>query len=231
MTEAQIAELVLTEADRLGYWRPHEGTPWDLFLFGLRHPTLRAGAFDDALGAVWWQADGWHARLWPGTTDPGVDGDSGDDPHLHGQGTAILQPGQVRGMWQIGIHHRGRKGEHRAFVQVTEAPFRRDRVSDGMLDDVGPVFRGLIGCNGHKPWRDGLERVGYASLACQVWKRREDHDEALALADQQRQHHPTWTRYTYTLFDTAPERPASWGIRTSPTLRPLLDLLGAPSLP
>lgn len=188
--EARVAALVLDEADRLGHWRPKTGTALDLFLFGVRAPSVAAGRWDDVLGAIWWEEERWHCRLWPGTTDPGRDGASVDDAKLHRGGTAILVPGQVRGMWQIGVHRRGTPSAHEALVQVVPAPFWRDANADGQLDDVGPVSHDVIGCNAHRAWRDGLSTVGYASLACQVWKWASHHTEAMSLARRQLAAHP-----------------------------------------
>lgn len=205
-----VARLVLGAADRLGYWRPREGTPWDVFLFGVRSPAASMGAFDDVLGAVVWDGLSWRSWLWRGTTDPGREGTSADDGRLHPSGVATLIPGQYRGAWRLGLH----KGKP-AFTQAGPGAFRvwRDRDKDGKIATGGPAYDDVAGLNGHRPWRNGLERVGLASLGCQVWHDSGDHDEALDVARRQQHEHPTWTTYSYTLLT----------VRSSPELAALLD--------
>lgn len=214
-----VVDLVREECRRLDYWFPGEDSHYDLFLFGVRHPNARLGQWDDVLGAIMRiEGVGWRYRLWPGTTDPGVDGDRKDDPRLHVDGTAILVPGQYRGCWTLGLHRAGTSSEHEAFRQHRPMRFWRDHEQDGVRTTGGRVLSDTIGCNGHRPYKDGLGRVGVASLACQVWQWQRDHAEAMGWAHLQQAAHPTWRSYSYTLFqvDPVPGAPAS------PSLRALL---------
>lgn len=197
--------LLERECAALDYWFPTGDR--DLWLGGIRNPSRRLGLFDDVIVACMMRDGERFVDLYPATTDPGHDGDAGDDARLHRDGTAIMQPQQVRGMLSPGIHKRGSSSEHLALRQVKPARFVRDRIRDGKMS-TGEVVVDLIGANLHRPWRNNLERVGFASLACQVVHDDESLDEILALAGEQAAAHPDWSPdLTYTLLDAA-YRPA-----------------------
>jgi len=169
---------------------------FDLNLFGIRR---RPGVnlFDDLLGCAYAQKSGglFAVELWPGTTDPG-------SRYLRNPGnrtnaTAIVVPGQYRGLWKLGLH----KGKDPAFVQVGPVSVYRDGNRDEVLDfDPKTIARGVFGINGHHAGTDSARIDGW-SAGCQVWKRRKDHDRALMLGRAQLAQHPTWATFTYTLFD------------------------------
>lgn len=199
ISEAAVADLVLAEADRLAFWRPREGRPYDVFLFGIRGPSARVGLWDDRLGALWWDGR-WRVHLAPGTTDPGRDGAGG---RLHGGGVAILTAGQHRRLWSPGIHGRGRRSEHRALVQHRTPPVWRDPVGDGRLDDLTGPLHDVTGLNMHGPWREDLERVGDASHGCQVFERMLDLEAVVQVCAMQVETLGV-ASFSYTLFTLRP---------------------------
>lgn len=194
---------VLSACDALGYWRPRPGTDHDCLFFGVRADSDQAGPWDDTLGVVWWEGGRWRALLMRGTTDPGRGGTSSHHRALHPLGTAILQPGQYRGCWEWGAY----RGEPALRQRPGYTGFRvwRDVTPDGRLDRTGPTHHDVLGLHWHRPYADGLVRIGLASLACQVpWSRRA-HREAMAVARRQVTTHG-WVTFSYTLLDVR-ERP------------------------
>lgn len=169
---------------------------YNLNVFGVRR---KAGVnlFNDLLGCAYAPAPGapMVVELWPGTTDPGSHYLL--NPDNAANATAIVVPGQYRGVWALGLH----RGADPAFVQVGPISVYRDGNRDLVLDcDPASVRTGLYGINGHHAGTDSA-RVDNWSAGCQVWKRRADHDRAMVLARAQVAAHPGWTKFTYTLFD------------------------------
>lgn len=171
---------------------------FNLNLFGVRRAS-GVNLFNDLLGCAYRPAVDapLTVELWPGTTDPG-------SFYLRQPGntsgkTAIVAPGQYRGLWTLGKH----RGKDPAFVQVGEVAVFRDGDRDLVLDmDPSTIVRGVFGINGHHAGVDSAQ-VDNWSAGCQVWKRRADHDRALELGRAQVAAHPTWTKYTYALFDVS----------------------------
>lgn len=171
---------------------------FDLNIFGCRR-AQGVNLFDDILGIAYRPAENadFVVEVWPGTTDPGRT--YLRDPRNSAGATAIVVPDQYRGLWALGKH----RGKDPAFVQVGEVAVFRDGDRDEVLDmDPKTIARGIFGINGHHAGVDS-QRVDDWSAGCQVWKRRADHDRALELGRAQVAAHPTWTKFTYTLFDAA----------------------------
>jgi len=134
--------------------------PYDMNFFGVRSDVLKAGDWDDWIGAFYTNdAGGTNYHVWQGTTDPSaVWLQRGGSP----QGTFIICPGQYRGLWALGMH----RGKYRAFVQVGMVRGWRDNNKDTILD-MGPnqlIVAGHFGINGHK----GSGRLDEDSAGCQV---------------------------------------------------------------
>lgn len=166
---------------------------WNLNIVGERSPNRTADSFDDRISVVCKDDSGaWVQKSWAATTDPGL-------YWLHNPsrvaGTGILVPGQYRGAYELGKH----KGVDDALVQVRPVKVYRDANLDDVLDmDPAKVEEGLFGINLHHAGSDS-SKVDKWSAACQVWKRRADHDEFLALCRKQKTKGAGWDRFTYTL--------------------------------
>lgn len=196
MTATVSATLVQSLYSRRGY-RFFENAAFDLNLFGIRR-VAGVNLFNDILGCAYRPEVGAPllVELWKGTTDPGSY--YLRQPEARG-GTAIVVPAQYRGLWGLGKH----RGKDPAYVQVGPVTVFRDGDRDDELDmDPGSKHTGLFGINGHHAGEDS-QRVDRWSAGCQVWARRKDHDRALELGRRQVELHPTWTTFTYTLFDAA----------------------------
>jgi len=134
--------------------------PYDMNYFGVRSDVLKAGQWDDWIGAFYTNDCGTiNYHCWQATTDPSA-------VHLkrreNPRGTAILVPGQYLGMWKMGLH----RGKYLAYVQRRPVKVYRDANRDDILNmgpDI-PVQEGLFGINGHK----GSGNLDEDSAGCQV---------------------------------------------------------------
>jgi hypothetical protein len=165
----------------------------NLNIGGIRSKNRKADSFDDIRFVVYKnKSNVWTVKTWVQTTDPGL---TGLKNPCRKEGCAILVPGQYRGAYKWG-HHKGRN----ALVQIKPVSVYRDWNKDNLLDfDPASIMTGLFGINIHDPWKDNLEKVGNASLGCQVAKRITDHSQFMDLCTEASK---KWGDvFTYTLFN------------------------------
>ncbi|MCA9552933.1 MAG: hypothetical protein KC933_23055 [Myxococcales bacterium] len=195
------APQLIAHMGSLGY-RVFEGV-LNLNIVGLRGPNRVAGAWDDRIGVLY-QVRGtapdaleWRLELYEATTDPGRH--YLNEP-MRPVGTAVLVPGQYRGVYEFGLH----RGRYEALVQRQPMRFWRDGDCDDFLDLEGPEEEAIIGCNLHRAAAHALvPDVGRYSAACQVVR---DPAHFAALMDLC--HHSAdqgyGDRFSYTLMDWPP---------------------------
>jgi hypothetical protein len=193
---ADLLPPVLARIKRLGFKVFLEGA-YNLNIFGIRSANRVAGRFDDLLGCAYRESENGPliVRYWQATTDPGT---YWLENPMRAEGTAIYKPGQYRGAYEVGYHN----GKYLALTQ-TGAPVQvyRDGDRDNILDlDESTVMTGYFGVNIHKAGTSSTS-VGKWSAGCQVFAREADFDDLMGLVEKQVQHHPTWTKFTYTLLD------------------------------
>lgn len=172
--------------ERLGYKTPNE---LDVFLFGIRNPTRKAGKFDDKLGIIYKK----QIIVVKGTTDPSL-----WKPSKHPKGTFILAPNQYIGCWMKRNHN----GKYPAICQKWGYKgFKGWRDKDqGDLSIIGePTYNDVSGLNFHgtATGRKNTNINGY-SEACQVpmlW------DDFIKIRDTA--YSSGLTEFSYTLFDEA----------------------------
>ena len=112
-------------------------------------------------------------------------------------GTAIVIPGQYRGLWHLGKH----RNKYDALVQVGDIKVWRDVDRDGKLDQ-GDVQEGLFGINAHRANATRAStQVDKWSAGCQVFQDPDHFDFFLALCRAQVDTHPTYTKFSYTLLN------------------------------
>lgn len=167
---------------------------YNLNIVGVRSKERTAGVFDDVLTVFYrllpWE---WQFHAFPGTTDSGL--------HylkhpMNPKGTAILVPGQYRGVYKIGKH----RNAYTALVQMGgKVDVWRDRDRDNQLEQ-GPVDRGMHGINIHRALRDReLASVGRHSAGCQVFANPVDFNYFMNICALGRDR---WSNsFTYTLLD------------------------------
>lgn len=179
--------------EKKGYKFYDGNLPFNINIFGIRM-KVDTNKFDDYIGIAFRDGDLEEAvYVWPATTDPGR---YWLNHPLNNDGTFILALGQFPGFWGMGLH----KGEP-AFVQIGNAKGYRDSDKDNEHDlDPDTIVEGKFGINGHKsnPYTESYY-IDKWSAGCQVWKKAEDHDEALKIA--QKSANLYGNSFTYTLLE------------------------------
>ena len=157
---------------------------YNLNIIGVRSEQGKkvTNQFDDFFVVCYKDKSGsWKRHVWPCTTEPGLD--MMKNP-MTSRGTAIVVPGQYRGVWQIGIHN----GKYRALVQ-RKNPIKvyRDCNKDDVYDLMPRTIQnGVFGINMHRASQWGkLSVVGKYSAGCQVFQDPKDFNTMMDLADKQ----------------------------------------------
>lgn len=188
---------ILDSIKQAGYAAFESETPYDLNLFGIRSADTTVNRFNDWVGCVY-RDEGlvWNCRSWAATTDPGLywlENPSNVD------GTAVLVPGQYRGVYKRDLH----SGKYLALCQRNgPVDVWRDDDRDGVIDpDKSQVYSGFFGINIHHASYTGTStQVNKFSAGCQVIANIADFNRLMELSAKQIEYHPTWTAFTYTLL-------------------------------
>lgn len=141
---------------------------YNLNLVGIRNNSGSSERFDDILLVVYRDDDkNWEVLSYEITTEPGP---SILRKPINKDGTAVLVPGQYRGVYKIDTH--GGKNRHIALCQRNGAvKVYRDTDKDGMPETTGTIQEGMFGINIHRHSRSGeKEYVRGSSAGCQVFK-------------------------------------------------------------
>ena len=184
--------VLLDIVDSLGH-AVFENGVYNLNIIGIRSKTNEVNKFDDRICVVFRDELGWITRTWPCTTDPGI---YWLDNPSNVTGTAILVPGQYRGVYKIGKH----RGQYDALVQKGGAvKVYRDANKDEVLDmDPDTEQEGFFGINIHKAGEHSTE-VNKWSAGCQVFANKDDFEEFMSICYAAR---TKWgDSFTYTLID------------------------------
>ena len=196
-TPRYTAQQILDSIKQAGYVAFEAETPYDLNLFGIRTEDATVNTFNDWVGCVYRDARMlWHCDYWPATTDPGLywlENPSNVD------GTAVLVPGQYRGVYKRDLH----SGKYLALCQRNgPVDVWRDDDRDGVIDpDKSQVYSGFFGINLHHASYDGTStQVNKWSAGCQVIANISNFNKMMDLSAKQIEYHPTWTAFTYTLL-------------------------------
>lgn len=191
---------VLAAVSRKGYRIFSNPKGFDLNIVGIRSADATANTFNDWI-TFFYDFDGkWNYFAFPATTDPGLY--YRENPE-NVKGTAIVVPGQYRGLWKMGMH----QGRYKALVQAKPVKVWRDADRDTVLE-AGAVDEGFHGINMH---RSNEARASTAvdkwSAGCQVFQDPDHFAFALALCERQIAIHG-WDSFTYTLIEEADLRRA-----------------------
>lgn len=173
-----------------------ENKDYNVNIFGVRNDSGKADTFDDNICLIYKIDGDWVVDVYPATTEPGTS--ILQRPIVKG-GTAILIPGQYRGVYRIDTH--GGKRKYKAVCQRGgKVKIWRDDNRDRTPDYAGPIHEGMYGINIHRQWGpDDREYTGGVSAGCQVFQSSKDFYEFMETcqiaADE-------WgNSFTYTLFD------------------------------
>lgn len=170
-----------------------ENGEYNLNIIGIRSADHKANQFDDMMHCVYKDESGeWVHKSWPCTTEPGV---YWLENPGNVNGTAILVPGQYRGVWKIDKH----QGRYDALCQ-RNGPVKtyRDDNKDDVIDyDVESITEGYYGINIHKAGSASTQ-VNKWSAGCQVFANESDFDEFMGLCYKARD---KWgNAFSYTLI-------------------------------
>jgi len=116
----------------------------------------------------------WVFDIFSATTDPS---DISLITPINNKGTAIVVPGQYRGMWRKGLHKR----DYPALVQNKPVSVYRDNNRDSNLDLCNTTIdTGMFGINCHRAskWKI-VDYIGLYSAGCQVLKNVRDFENIL----------------------------------------------------
>lgn len=153
----------------------------DINLFGVRSAGTKPNAFDDWVGAYWFDLarNAWEFHAWSATTDPGL---YYLKKPMSVAGTAILVEGQYRSSHQLGLH----QGKYMALVQRGPLKVYRDRDHDDVIDmATDAVQSGIFGINIHRA--SALRRstqVDRWSAGCQVLADPGEFDQLIDLCNE-----------------------------------------------
>jgi hypothetical protein len=179
-----------------GYGFFDGGKPHNVNIIGVRNSIGRPNYFDDMLLVVYRETHKrWLVDSYQLTTDPGF---YWMKKPMNVDGTAILCPGQYRGVYRIS-KHRGKydalcqRGGH---VTVWRDP-NRDLQHD--MDDT-TKDTGSFGINIHKGGRNS-SRVEKYSAGCQVFKNDGDFKEFMVTMKASRS--AFGNSFTYTLLESS----------------------------
>ena len=189
---------VLQRMKSLGFAVFEDGV-YNLNLFGIRNVARTSNEFDDLIGCAYKKESGgpWVVRFWRATTDPGTYWLTNP---MNVAGTAILVGNkQYRSCWRIAKH----RGKYDALCQRKPVQVYRDSNKDVILDlDPDSTTEGLYGINIHASSQThDSQQVNRYSAGCQVHGTESGFSDMMRLARLQKEHHPTWNSYTYSLLE------------------------------
>lgn len=191
---AEINKNIIKKAfSREGY-AFFENGDLNLNIIGVRNSSGKADTFDDAMIVLYKKKGKWNLHSYELTTEPGTRILRGP---IYPGGTAILVPGQYRGVYKIGIHK-----TYTALVQRNgKVKIWRDDNRDTVPDYVGPEQEGFYGINIHKhSGSDNRVATGGVSAGCQVFRSSKDFYEFMDLCDKASD---IWgNSFTYTLIES-----------------------------
>ncbi len=174
------------------------GAPFDLNILGVRL-VVDENKFDDIIGMAYIDGAGKECvKMWAATTDPGW---YWLENPLNKKGTAILVPGQYKGVYKIDYHN----GQYEALCQRKgKVRVFRDNDRDKEHDmKYNTIAKGDFGINIHRsnPYTESYQ-INKWSAGCQVFKRIRDFEQFMTLVSMEEKYHGNDT-HTYTLLEKA----------------------------
>jgi hypothetical protein len=114
-------------------------------------------------------------------------------------GTAIMVPNQYKDMYELGVHKRGKRGAHKALVQVKPCQVYRDNDLDDNYDyNKLSIQQGLFGLNIHRASSmfDITGRIDSFSAGCQVFESKTSFERFIERLEKTK-----LKTFSYTLID------------------------------
>lgn len=190
MTLKDVIESVISQGYEL------DTRPFKLNVVGIRNPANTVpNEFQDEIAYFYFDNNGKPVgKVARGTTSPSVY--FLQNPMVSA-GTAILQQGQYKDAYAIGLHRR----KYSALVQVKPVTVIRDSDRNSYLDFFADTQTGLFGINIHRASRGKNNEaiIGEDSAGCQVYMYEPDFDAMMKMANKSRELYGN--KFTYTLID------------------------------
>jgi len=194
-----IAENLKSVMGEKGYSFFESGI-FNVNIVGIRSKESRSNSFDDTILLVYRnKKGGWEVQSSAATTDPG-------ERYLmhpiNDRGTAILVPGQYKGVYKVDIHARSNtRFAHEALCQRGgKLKVWRDNNRDKVLDhDPESIDEGWHGINIHRSKVGEADYVGSYSAGCQVFKNGTDYKLFLDVIKRSRDMYGN--SFSYTLLE------------------------------
>jgi hypothetical protein len=170
---------------------------YNLNIFGIRNlDDPHSNRFNDLICLTYVDDFGkMNLKKYAATTDPGLY--YRRNP-MNPKGTAVLIPGQYRGVYKVGLHT-----GYEALVQYKPMKYWRDNNRNDELDFSGQVYEEVVATNIHRATAiDGLTSnlVDKYSAGCQVIASKNQYKEFMYLVNKSRD--IFGNSFTYTLFTT-----------------------------
>lgn len=176
---------------------------YNVNIIGVRNLTegnVQNDTFNDALICIYNTKDSkgklvQKAKIWDATTDPGL---KALNSPIDAKGTAILVPGQYRGVYKIDLH----RGKYQALCQrLGVVKVYRDGNKNNKLDfNPTTISSGIFGINIHKSAEYARETIGGYSYGCQVFKLTKDFNSFMDICKKSAELYGN--KFTYTLITT-----------------------------
>ncbi len=170
--------------------------PFALNIIGVRNSNATdQNTFDDLLAYFYYDSQGkLVGKVVPATTDPST---FWLEQPMNSKGAAILQAGQYKDTWSIGMH----RGKYEALVQTKPVTVIRDNDRNALINYFAPTSTGKFGINIHRATigKDNVSSIDKDSAGCQVFQNKADFDEMMNLAKNSRAKYGN--KFTYSLID------------------------------
>ena len=174
-------------------------TPYYPNLFGIRSKENIPNAFNDLIGAIYYNGTTWDMLLVEGTTDAGL---YWQQNPMNINGTAVIIPGQYKNCYKVGLHT-----GYKAYQQVGVMNYIRDNNKDKVLDLLYKVvgfkkYREIAATNLHHASNTSTSSVvDKWSAGCQVVAGIVNFGKLLGLGERWVTLNPTKNLFNYTLFE------------------------------
>lgn len=180
------------ESKNYRVFRDESDKGFDLNIVGVRTADMGTNTFNDRQYVFWRMEDDWQRLAFDCTTDPGL---YWLRQPMNVKGTAIVAPGQYRGLWHIGLH----RGQYQALTQKKPVTVYRDANRDDYLNMDANTETGLFGINLHRAskYRRSTQ-VDRWSAGCQVIADPLDFDLVMETCRMGRETYGN--SFTYTLL-------------------------------
>lgn len=191
---AQNLNEIIATAESKGY--TIDKRPFKLNLIGVRNSAATdQKKFDDQIAYFHYDSNGrLIGKVVPATTDPST---YFLNQPMNPKGAAILEAGEYKDTWQIGLH----RGKYKALVQVKPVTVIRDDDRNSYINYFAPTQTGLFGINIHRAslTKNNVTEIGQDSAGCQVFQNASDFNSMMGMAETSQSKYGN--NFSYILID------------------------------